>query len=85
MTRWLLSLLMASALAGAVARADSDTCDHKPHAPPPEAFSACRDLSEGATCTAHIHDHDVAGTCTLGHETQLFCRPSGPPPPPPQP
>ena len=82
MNRWMLSLLMAATLAGAVARADSG--DRPPRPPlPPEAFASCKDLAEGDACTAHLRDRDVAGSCTLGHETKLWCRPSGPPPPPP--
>jgi hypothetical protein len=86
-------LRLAGALAfGAVALAGTGRVGaeeppppHHPHRPPEVAFAACKDLKEGDSCTAKMHDHEVNGTCTLGHETELWCRPQHhePPPPPP--
>ena len=83
--KWMSSLLLPSLLAGGVALAEPRDRPPPPRTPPEEAFNACASMSEGDSCTAHMPDHDVTGTCTLGHESRLWCRPSEPPPPrPPQ-
>jgi hypothetical protein len=56
-----------------------------PRRPLPEAaFTACANLKEGDACTAKMRDHERPGTCFLGHEERLWCRPQHAPPPPPQ-
>ena len=59
--------------------------------PPPEAFSACAELEEGAPCTVQPGGKVIEGTCRSGPEegAALACVPKGPPPghhrPPPGP
>lgn len=59
---------------------------HGPHrGPPPEALAACKDASEGATCSFTHRDHSITGTCSHGPDGKgpLACKPDGPPPGPP--
>jgi hypothetical protein len=80
----LLSFILSSALLGGAAFAQSSDGDHpRPRQPPEEAFTACSGLAEGDACTAKPRGHELKGQCTLGHESRLWCRPSGPPPGPP--
>jgi len=59
--------------------------DGMPPKPPPEAFAACKGLTEGTSCTVTIHDHTIDGTCRNAPDGsgQLFCVPAGMPGPPP--
>lgn len=52
--------------------------------PPPEAFAACKSMSEGATCTVMLEEHSIEGVCHGGPngEPELACVPSFPPGPP---
>jgi len=61
--------------------------DGMPPKPPPEAFAACKGLTEGTSCTVTIHDHAIDGTCRNAPDGtgQLFCVPAGMPSPPPSP
>jgi hypothetical protein len=56
-----------------------------PHKPPPQAFDACKSLTEGATCTVSFDGHTMTGTCRKGPhgESELACVPEHPPGPPP--
>jgi hypothetical protein len=56
-----------------------------PHGPPPEAFAACKDLTDGAACTVTFHDDTIDGTCHAGPggHGPLACIPADMPPPPP--
>jgi hypothetical protein len=69
-------LVSLSLLAPAVGRAgDGDGEGHKKHKPPPAAFAACKDKSEGATCTFEGRKGTVTGTCRPGKKGQwLVCR-----------
>jgi hypothetical protein len=52
-----------------------------PHKPPSEAYAACKDLSQGATCSVDHGDHHLDGSCAPDREDgSLFCRPNHPPP-----
>ena len=61
--------------------------DGMPPKPPPEAFAACKGLSEGTSCTVTIHEHAIDGTCRKAPDGtgELFCVPAGMPGPPPNP
>ena len=48
--------------------------------PPPAAFDACLDESEGDACNVNIHDHDIEGTCQKFGDQGLACRPNQRPP-----
>lgn len=51
---------------------------HPPRRPPPEeAFAACADLSEGASCRVSFHERTLEGTCRQGPEgtAPLACLP----------
>jgi hypothetical protein len=55
----------------------------RPRKPPPEAYSACADQSQGDECTVSFGEHSITGNCTPDREDgKLFCRPSRPPGPP---
>jgi hypothetical protein len=64
---------------GALACAPKDRPPHGrgPHGPPPEALTACKSLSEGATCSVQLPDRTVPGTCRRGPDGQgpLACAP----------
>ena len=70
----LIAVLDGSPLA---AVADNATPPPKHHHQIPEAaFAACKDLSEGASCSVTWHDQKHDGTCRKAHEDQrLFCAP----------
>jgi hypothetical protein len=74
----LLPFIVSATLGGGVALAQSDGDGRPPRQLPEEAFAACKDLSEGAACTAKIHDQEVKGECITGRQTRLWCRPTGP-------
>ncbi|HEY4058467.1 MAG TPA: hypothetical protein VGM39_17765 [Kofleriaceae bacterium] len=59
---------------------------HHHHGPPPEALAACKEASEGATCSFSHRDHDITGTCSHGPDGKgpLACKPDHPPGPPPE-
>ena len=56
-----------------------------PGPPPPEAFAACKDLADGATCSVTFQDRTLDGTCRKGPDGkgELACAPTRMPPPPP--
>lgn len=50
------------------------------HRPPPEAYTACENQSEGAACTVQLGDHTITGTCRKPpNEEVLVCFPDHPP------
>jgi hypothetical protein len=53
-----------------------------PPGPPPEAFTACKDLVEGDACTVNFDGHTMEGICRSGLDGKgaLACAPKGPPP-----
>ncbi|MDB4974286.1 MAG: hypothetical protein JWN48_2627 [Myxococcaceae bacterium] len=50
--------------------------------PPPEAFTACQDRTEGADCTVSFHDRSLEGLCVRADQAALFCMPNQMPEPP---
>lgn len=63
----------------------SHPVDEPPRHEPPQAFDACKSLTEGAACSVTFNGHSMTGTCRKGPhgESQLACvpeRPLGPPP-----
>ena len=56
-----------------------------PHAPPPEAFTACEGKAAKDACSVQLGDKSVEGTCEAAPEgaedTRLSCRSAGGPPP----
>lgn len=49
----------------------------RPKGPPPEAFDACVDASEGDACSVELGDHAVTGACQKDRkdESVLVCVP----------
>ncbi|WP_374318139.1 hypothetical protein [Aquabacterium sp.] len=82
---------------GSNASSSSGTSCGRPPEPPPEAYTACASLSEGAACTVSSQRGTMSGTCRKGPggQSRLSCAPARPdgqqggsrgdaPPPPPQ-
>lgn len=88
---FIAGVLAATALPFALASADDAPPPPPPghhgphHGPPPEAFAACKEATEGATCSFTMHEHNITGTCSHGPDGKgpLACKPDGPPPGPP--
>jgi hypothetical protein len=68
----------------AAAQSRDQRPDGPPPTPPPEAFTACEQKSEGAACTVQFDGHTINGTCSQWQDQKLFCRPERPPGPPPR-
>lgn len=49
--------------------------------PPPEALSACQNLSVGAACSfTGRRNESVSGQCVITPDEQMACKPEGRPP-----
>jgi hypothetical protein len=77
-------IVLAVSLSTGLAFAQSEREEHHRHQLPEEAFTACGGLKEGDACIARPGGTEVKGSCTLGHETRLWCRSTEPPSCPPQ-
>lgn len=57
-----------------------------PPRPPPEAYAACEDASEGEACSVELPEDTVTGRCRPDAAQVLYCHPDRPPPrrPPPE-
>lgn len=75
-----MALLFGGAMASANVAAESDEKKGKRRGPPPIAFEACAEFSEGASCAFEGRRGEVEGTCIIppGKET-LVCAPEGGP------
>jgi hypothetical protein len=51
--------------------------------PPPVAYEACVDKTQGDDCSVSFGDRTVEGSCITGLDDKLFCLPDEMPPPPP--
>ncbi|MBL9038551.1 MAG: hypothetical protein JNG84_08575, partial [Archangium sp.] len=72
-----------AALLAADGSADSgvDGCRGGHRQPPPEAFTACANLTEGTACSVTHDSRTIQGTCRAGPQGEaLACAPNGPPP-----
>lgn len=79
--RGFLTLLVALPLAGAMA-ADGENRPERPMGPPPEAFTACENLSEGDACSMTTPRGDMTGSCISpprSENNSLVCAPEGGP------
>ncbi|MBN8609468.1 MAG: hypothetical protein J0L92_02730 [Deltaproteobacteria bacterium] len=52
-----------------------------PHAPPPEAFTACDDTATGDSCVLDTPHGTIEGVCRSTPDGRTACAPSRPPPP----
>ncbi len=50
--------------------------------PPPFAFEACAQGSEGGACTVSFAGQQIEGTCRAYRDQRLFCLPAHMPAPP---
>jgi hypothetical protein len=51
-------------------------------APPPFAFEACAQGSEGGACAVSFAGQQIEGTCRAYRDQRLFCLPARMPAPP---
>ncbi len=84
-SRLFVFVLSVSAVGAFAVLAFADDDRPPPREPPPEAFAACNEKSEGDACTVVFHEDQHAGTCRAPRGKRLACVPNDMPhhPPPP--
>src|SRR6185295_15412009 len=87
MERWLCGAVVGAVALGSSAAPPGGECLDPPPpipVPPPEAFEACQEGTEGSACEVVLPGLTVEGVCVTASGGALFCRPFLPPPPPPE-